>query len=221
MHVGRVGTRGRLAVGKPGRFLSRLFHAGLAVGVACLVLGEGAGPPLMALGEAPPPPGAEIHGLQVENAPHDLFVSFGLTGAFTREIREQIDSGLPVTFNHYVEVVNRRPVWFDSTVVRKVLSATVTFDTLTRQYRLNRSVNGEMMETVVSDKEADMERFMATVDRLRLCDPVELAGDRALYLRVKSRVQKRFVFFFIPWDFETSWARVRLNIGEPASARRP
>ena len=165
--------------------------------------------------------GAEIHGIQLENAAHDLFVSFGLSGAFTREIRDQIDSGLPVTFNHFVEVLNRRPAWFDSTLIRKVISSTVTFDTLTRQYRLNRSVNGEMMETVVSDRAADMERFMTSVDRLRLCDPAELAGDRALYLRVKSRVQKRFVFFFIPWDFETSWARVRLNVADRPTPPAP
>jgi len=54
------------------------------------------------------------------------------------------------------------------------------------------------METVVTDKMSDMERFMSSVDRLRLCDPLDLAGDRSLYLRVKSRVQKRFVLFFIP-----------------------
>ncbi|MBI3451174.1 MAG: DUF4390 domain-containing protein [Acidobacteria bacterium] len=165
--------------------------------------------------------GAEIRGIQLENGAHDLFVSFGLSGAFTREIRDQIDSGLPVTFNHFVEILNRRPAWFDATVVRKVISSTVTFDTLTRQYRLNRSVNGEMMETLVSDRQADMERFMTSVDRLRLCDPADLAGDRALYLRVKSRVQKRFVFFFIPWDFETSWARVRLNVADTPASPSP
>lgn len=196
---------------------------GLLVAAGGILLAMSMGSPnsLASRGEEPPASGAEIHGLQVENAPHDLFVSFSLGGAFTREIRDQIDSGLPVTFNHYVEVLNRRPAWFDSTVVRKVISATVTFDTLTRQYRLNRSVNGEIMETVVTDKEADMQRFMSSVDRLRLCDPLDLAGDRSLYLRVKSRVQKRFVLFFIPWDFETSWARVRLNIGEPVAPPHP
>src|SRR5262245_55658479 len=52
---------------------------------------------------AEPLEGAEIHGLQVENQPHDILVSFNLQGAFTGEVKEQIESGLPVTFNHYVE----------------------------------------------------------------------------------------------------------------------
>jgi len=165
-----------------------------------------------------PPEGAEIRDLQVENAPHDLFISFRLTRAFSQEISEQIESGLPVTFNHFVEVLNRRPAWFDPTLVKKVISTTVTYDTLTRQYRLTRAVNNETVETAVSDKREEMERFMTSVDRLRLCDPADLPGDRALYLRVKARIQKRFVFFFIPWNFETSWARVGLRIPESPPA---
>lgn len=162
--------------------------------------------------EQTPPDGAEIRDLHVENTPHDLLASFVLWGGFSPEILEQIDSGLPVTFNHYVEINKRRPVWFDSTMVKKVISATVTYDTLTRQYRLSRSVNGEVVETEVSDKRSEMEMFMTSVERLRLCDPSDLPSDEPLYIRVKSRVQKRFVLFFIPWDFETSWARVGLDL---------
>jgi len=180
------------------------------VAVALIVLGGLAA--VQASPERPPAKGAEIHGLQVENTPSDLFVSFALRGAFTPEIREQLDSGLPITFNHYVEIVHRRAAWFDSTRVEKVISTTATYDTLTRQYRLTRSVNGQMVETSLSDKAAEMERFMTEVERQRICDPTDLEGDRSLVLRVKSRVQKRFVLFFIPWNFETSWARIRLTV---------
>jgi len=186
-----------------------------------LIVAAGGWPSALSLAAEAPPEGAEIHELQVENAPHDLFVSFRLTGAFSKEIREQIESGLPVTFNYYVEVVHRRAAWFDATRVRKVLSATVAYDTLTRQYRLTRSVDGEMLETTVSDREAEMARFMTAVERLRMCDPADLSGEEPLYLRVKSRVQKRFVFFFIPWDFETSWARIGLKIGSPSGGPTP
>jgi len=167
--------------------------------------------------ESNPPDGAEIGDLRVENTPHDLLASFTLRGGFSPDILEQIESGLPVTFNHYVEINKRRPLWFDSTIVKKIISASVTYDTLTRQFRLSRSVNGEVVATDVSDKRAEMQRFMTSVDRLRLCDPSDLPSDEPLYLRVKSRVQKRFVLFFIPWDFETSWARVGLELPPPAS----
>ncbi|HXI01543.1 MAG TPA: DUF4390 domain-containing protein [Candidatus Saccharimonadales bacterium] len=167
---------------------------------------------------ASPPEGAEIRDVQVRNTPSDLFVSFVLHGAFTDDIREQIRTGLPVTFTHYVEIVNKRTAWFDTTLVKKEISTTVTYDTLTRQYRLTRSVNGEMTETELTDRAAEMESFMTTVKRQRLCDPNDLPGDRRLSLRVKSRMRRRFVFFFIPWNLETSWARIGLSL---PSAQEP
>lgn len=162
---------------------------------------------------------AEIRDLQVRNTASDLFVSFSLQGAFTPEIREQIESGLPVTFSHYLEIMQKRTAWFDNTLVKKEVTATVTYDTLTRQYRLTRSVNGEVVETAVTDRVGEMERFMTTVEQQRLCDPADLPGDRRLALRVKSRIRRRFVFFFIPWNFETSWARIGLSL--PGGMDRP
>jgi hypothetical protein len=185
-----------------------------AAAAALLVL-AGAAAAAAAAAEENPPEGAEIRNLEVENSQHDLLVSFDLTGAFSPEVEDQIESGLPVTFNHYVEVLNRRAAWFDDTLVRKVVSTSVAYDTLTRQYRLTRAVDGETVETAVSEMRPEMERFMTRVERLRMCDPADLPGEKALHLRVKSRVRKRFVFFFIPWDFETSWARVRLSLPRP------
>jgi len=195
--------------------VGRAFKAAFVPALTAVMVLLSAPEPSRAAPEAVPPEGAEIHDLSVENSAHDLLASFTLVGGFSPEIVEQIDSGLPVTFNHYVEILKRRPGWFDSTMVKKTVSATVTYDTLTRQFRLSRSVNGEVVDTDVSDKHSEMERFMTSVTRLRLCDPADLPGEQPLYLRVKSRVQKRFVLFFIPWDFETSWARVGLSLSAP------
>jgi hypothetical protein len=180
-----------------------------------LALAGAVGNAAVAAPETSPPEGAEIRDLQVRNSPTDLFVSFRLYGGFTPEIREQIHSGLPVTFRHYVEIVKHRAAWFDDTLVKKKISTTVTYDTLTRQYRLTRDVNEEMVETTVTDRPEEMELFMSSVERQRLCDPSELPGDRRLALRVKSRIRRRFVFFFIPWNLETSWARIGLSLQGP------
>lgn len=191
-------------------------------GILLAVLVAAAGSMTSVPADERPAEGAEIRDLYVENRPGDLYATFALYGAFTPEIREQIESGLPVTFNHYVEVRRRRAAWFDGTLVKKTVSATVTYDTLTRQFRLSRSVNGDVIETTVSDKTAGMEDFMTRVERLRLCDPEELPGNRPLYLRVKSRVQKRFVFIFIPWNFDTSWARIQIPLsGRESPDRTP
>lgn len=201
-------------LGRAGAFIHALLRVACAA-FLCLA----SGPTLPALPVSPPPEGAEIHGLQVTNTASDLFVSFALEGAFTEEILDQIHSGLPVTFVHYVEVRQRRTAWFDKTLIKKEIAATVTYDTLTRQYRLTRSVNGEVMDTAVTERVGEMERFMTGVERQRLCDPAELPGERRLALRVKSRMRRRFVLFFIPWNFETSWARIGLSL--PARQEAP
>lgn len=203
------------------RSVARSLAAAGLRGLASLAAVLAATPPALALPEAAVADGALIRDLQVRNTPGDMHVSFALHGAFTQEVREQVESGLPVTFIHYVEVLHRRTAWFDHTLIKKDVSSTVTYDTLTRQYRLTRSVNGEVMETQVTDRPEEMERFMTAVEDLRLCDPAELPGDRRLSLRVKSRIRRRFVLFFIPWNFETDWARIGLSLPAPQRPESP
>lgn len=159
-----------------------------------------------------------LAGLRVDATAHDLQVSFTVEGAFTREIRERIDSGLPVTFRYDVEVNRRRALWFDKTLVRKTVTTTVTYDTLSRQYTLARSVNDEVAETSVAVTEAEMMRWMTQLERIRLADPSLLENEPVdlLYVRVKSLLQRRFILFFIPSSTGTGWERVGLSLSAEA-----
>jgi len=155
-----------------------------------------------------------LAGLHVDATDHDLYVSFTVDGAFTPEVREAIESGLPVTFRHDVEVVRKRTLWFDRTLVRKVVTTTVTCDTLTHQYRLARGINDEVAETQVAVNEADMMRWMTRLERIRVADPstLEVEPDDTLYVRVKSLLQRRFILFFIPSSTGTDWEKVGLSL---------
>ncbi len=179
------------------------FVGGVSSGLAARP--AGAGPPRAE--------GVSLSALNADAAGHDLYASFSLRDAFSDEVRESIDSGLPVTFTYYLEVARRRPLWFDKILVRKSVATTVTYDTLTHQYSLSKRVNDEVTETSVAVNETDMMRWMTNLERVRLADPTTLTGaeDGSLYLRVKSRLQKRFILFFIPWDVETGWEKVRLS----------
>jgi len=163
-----------------------------------------------------------LAGLHVDATDHDLYVSFSVDGAFTPEVREAVASGLPVTFRHDVEVVRRRALWFDRTLVRKVVTTTVTCDTLTHQYSLARAINDEVAETKVAVNEADMMKWMTRLDRVRVADPaaLEAGPEDVLYVRVKSLVQRRFILFFIPSSTGTDWVKVGLTLpGGTAHAR--
>jgi len=167
---------------------------------------------------AAPAPAADgkvsLAGLEVDATAHDLYVSFTVDGAFTPEVREAIDSGLPVTFRHDVEVVRRRTLWFDRTLVRKAVTTTVTYDTLTHQYSLARSINDEVTETKVAINEADMMRWMTRLERIRVADPagLEVEPGDTVYVRAKSLLQRRFILFFIPSSTGTDWEKVGVSL---------
>lgn len=171
------------------------------------------------------PPGlsadASLSRLRTDRTDHDLYASLALSDAFSEEIREMIASGLPVTFTYYLEVARRRPLWFDKTLARKTVTTTVTYDTLTHQYSLSKKVNDEVTESSVAVSEPDMMRWMTNLERVRLADPTTLAGvdDDSLYVRAKSRLQRRFVLFFIPWDVETGWEKVMVSLPEAGTRR--
>ena len=150
---------------------------------------------------------AQIDQLRVALNDGILSVDFRVSGAFTEEVEEVIASGLPVTFHHILRAYRRRTAWVDQRFSEKVVTTSVTFDTLTKQYRVSRTVNGQMVDTLVTDKAEDMKNWMTVFEKIPLPseDPVQTL-DR-LYVKVKSEIQSRFVFFFIPWDFETEWTK--------------
>ena len=177
--------------------------------------------PLAALPALGAASGASISALTTDATEHDLYASFGVRDAFSDDLRERVAAGLPVAFTYYLEVARRRPLWFDKTLVRKTITTTVTYDTLTHQYSLSKKVNDEVTETSVAVHEGDMIRWMTQLDRVRLADPTILEGveDNSLYVRVKSRLQNRFVLLFIPWDIETGWEKVMLSLSGAGTSR--
>ncbi len=164
---------------------------------------------------------ASLSAVRADATGHDLYASFDLRDAFTDEIREEIATGLPVTFTHYLEVVRRRTMWFDNTLVSKTISTTVIYDTLTRHYTLSKKVNDEVTETSVAVKESDMMRWMTSIERVRLADPTTLEGieSDSLYIRVKSRLRTKFILLFVPWAVETRWEKTGLSFSGEGTIR--
>jgi hypothetical protein len=153
---------------------------------------------------------AGIDALKVDLHDGQFRVSFHLDGAFTPDVEELLSSGLPISFRHTLRAYRRRATWLDRLVSQKAVTTTAHFDTLTKQYRLSRSVDEQMADTRLTDKPEEMKTWMTLIEGVDL--PVEAAGEPQdrYYIRVKSEIQKRFVFFFIPWDFETAWTRSAL-----------
>lgn len=160
--------------------------------------------------------GAEIEQLQVRTGEQSFQVDFRLTGAFTQEVEELLASGLPITFQHTVRALRRRATWLDRLVAERVITTTANFDTLTKQYRMSRAVDGQMVDTLLTDKPEEMKTWMTAIERVELPWEGKVQPVDRCYVKVKSEIQKRFVFFFIPWDFETAWVRsAEIELHEP------
>ncbi|MGH9320386.1 MAG: DUF4390 domain-containing protein [Vicinamibacteria bacterium] len=140
-----------------------------------------------------------------------IFVSFRVSDVFNEDIERAIQTGLEVEFRYNVELKRPRGIWFDARVARREIAASVTYDNLTKRYKLTREIDGGIDATeVVADEEA-MRRFMTTFESLRLFELSELAPNDSYYIRVKGVIRERNLLLLIPWDIGTDWKEARFD----------
>ena len=197
-----MGAAPRAGVLAPRRHASLPSPPGLALVLAGLLLAA-AGPSVAA-------EDARLAELQASLIDDAWITSFRLEHAFGEKIEDQLRSGLPVTFRYQVEVYRKRG-WLRSRLLLRKLEVTVEFDSLTRQYRLTRELDGEVVESSATEKEDEMRRWMTEVRDLRLGSVSGEAGEGPIVLRAKCRLSSGFMVFFFPVHQETGWERVRLS----------
>jgi hypothetical protein len=160
---------------------------------------------------APPVGSAAIEDLVPLVRSDAIFVSFRAGGFFNEDIEHSIRTGLEVNFRYNVELKRPRGIWFDAQVARREISTTVTYDNLTKRYKLTREIDGKIDATeVVADGEA-MRRFMTTFESLRLFDLSQLEPNESYSIRVKGVMKDRNLLLLIPWDVSTSWKEARFD----------
>jgi hypothetical protein len=131
---------------------------------------------------------------------NEVLVSFELADAYTSRVREEIASGLRTTFAYDVELRMMAPLWVDRTIATVVVSTTDQYDNLTRRHTLSRMVDGHVEETLVTEDESVVGRWLTTFTRLPLCQTSKLESGRDYYLRISARSQPR-------GDSLLGWAR--------------
>ena len=76
----------------------------------------------------------------------------------------------------------------------------VTYDNLTRRASLSRSFDGRNESNRVTEDDADVKRWLTSVDRLPLFETKDLEANTEYYVRVRARTQPRDAWLFWPWD---------------------
>jgi len=120
-----------------------------------------------------------------------VVVTFELSDAYTEEVRQAISSGLRTTFTYDIELRMVVPSWVDRTVASAVVSISDQYDNLTRRHSLSRTVDGRVMDAVVTDDPVVVEQWLTTLTRLPLIEKAKLDPNRDYYVRISAQARPR------------------------------
>ncbi len=159
---------------------------------------------------------ARIGDLEARIQDNEILVSFTLTNAIGDEVVERLHSGIPITFRHKVDLFVRRPFFMvpNKLLERTVVETAVEYDSLTRQYRLERRTDSktEQADDALLDLEVrrSTESLQEAVDWLTVVRDVPLIlrpgvppSDR-LRIRVNSNLGRKFVLLMFPSNYSVS-----------------
>jgi hypothetical protein len=140
-----------------------------------------------------------------------LSITFSVKGAFTKEIDEAIQSGIPTAFNFIVEVNRVRSAWFNEPLSETRFSHKVKYDSLKQEYEIYiDEMGGEPIRTKDAN---EMQALMSVVTSVDVKSSKPLVKGEKYEFMVKAELRTvdlpfflDYVLFFVKlWDFETSW----------------
>lgn len=136
-------------------------------------------------------PGRAAEGLRIVPVVHEnnVSVSFELTDAFTEDVRAAIASGLHTTFTYDVELRMAVPAWINRTIASIVVTTSDQFNNLTRRHTMTRMINGKVVDTLTTDDQAVVKRWLTTVSRMPLTQTSKLDANREYYVQISARAR--------------------------------
>lgn len=152
-----------------------------------------------------------IQDLKIGRIEGKIYASYSIEDAFGKEIKERIESGLEVTFNHDLRVVNPNFFWRNEKIAIKKLRTTVKYDSLTKQYNLKKRLNGGIVDSVTTEDFQEVKNWMSNIEKVKLCTLQSLEKETEYSFRVKTKLLDRKFFFFIPYNLNTDWEKINFT----------
>jgi hypothetical protein len=120
-----------------------------------------------------------------------VLISLELSDAYSDEIRQAISSGLRTTFTYDIELRMVVPGWVDRTIATTAVTTTDRYDNLTRRHALSRLIDGRAADSLVTEDDAVVQRWLTTLSRVALCNTSKLDQARDYYVRITARAKPR------------------------------
>ncbi len=156
---------------------------------------------------------AKIVDLEVKIDNRQLLFSFRLVGAFSENLQQRIDSGVPTSLLYRFEIVRNRKNWFDKRLADSEVQVIAMYNAFTREYLINYKHDGILTESRVV---RDVEGLVAALTEFKGFPTFNrdlFDADQRLRARVRAELGTRTVFFFIPTKVTTEWAdTIRLSV---------
>lgn len=129
--------------------------------------------------------------LRIVPVVHDdeVSISFELSDAYTDDVRAAIGSGLRTTFTYDVDLRMSVAAWFNRTIASVVVTNSDQYDNLTRRHTMTRLIDGRVSETLTTDDEAVVRKWLTTVSRMPLCKTSKLDANREYYVQISARAR--------------------------------
>lgn len=160
---------------------------------------------------------AEISNFIINKKKDRLFLSFSTDNAFSEDISDLIQSGIPVSFSFDIEIEKKRSFYLpDKTVYEKEIIHKLKYSSLTKTFFIIKPYISEEPYVINSKNRAESE--MTSVTDFEIMLPDESKGLYTVYVRARlQEVTLPFymhkVFFFLSaWDFKTDWVKQDIEL---------
>ena len=166
-------------------------------------------------------PAAAIDELVVTNSRRELLLYFQVRDAFTPQMAEAVQSGLPLVFSFTVRLERVRPRWPDEEIAALAFDHVLTYDALKEEYTVLCEEEGGDDEgrRRVFRRFDEAKEWMGRVSGLSVTSLDRLTEGQDYVVAVQARLGERtlpfglhyLLPFFSQWDFETPWRTVRFR----------
>ena len=118
-----------------------------------------------------------------------VVVTIELSDTNNDDLRQAISSGLRTTFTYDIELRMVVPTWVDRTIATASVNSSDQYDNLTRRHTLQRTIDGRVQDSLVTEDDAVARQWLTTLTRVPLADTSKLDPSRDYYVRISARAR--------------------------------
>ncbi len=152
-----------------------------------------------------------LENIRLANTRDDLLTYFTVKGAFTPEITQAVQEGIPTTFSFHVSIYKIKDFWKDKKIAGTEFTSTIVYNSLKKEYTVTRPWKGPKPSSTKSFEEA--RSWMTDIDNLQLVSLQKLVKGKKYQIRLQAQMDRttlpfylhNILFFLSFWDVKTDW----------------